>query len=242
MEKNFKATEQLVEFIAKNLSREVVDLKKVDFSTTGYNYSTNGFRWCTYVNEFDFENLQTNPIIKINLKYLNEKVDGLVIVLVQTLNVRCAEEINKATLIFISKKEIEKYVSDNDYVRGFVSVPLRGLNFKKVDYRVINFNPSKVEIPLSKMAEEGRYSKVKYTSQPLRLVQENAEVFNINNLRVITIDNIAPKDKEYEKLMVVMENKKHLCYRDGNVANYNKALQATGQKESDGIFSLDFDF
>ena len=49
MEKNFKAVEQLVEFIAKNLSREVVDLKKVDFGTTGYNYYTNGFRWCTYI-------------------------------------------------------------------------------------------------------------------------------------------------------------------------------------------------
>ena len=242
MEKNFKAAEQLVEFIAKNLSREVVDLKKVDFGTTGYNYSTNGFRWCTYINEFDFDNLQTNPTLKINLKYLNEKVDGLVVILVQTLNVSCAEEISKAMLLFVSKKEIEKYITDNDYVRGFVSVPLRELNFKKVDYRVINFNPSKVEIPLSKMIEEDRYSKVKYTSQSLRLIQENAEVFNINNLRVITIHNIAPKDKEYEKLMVVMENKNHLCYRDGNLENYNKALQATGQKESDGIFSLDFDF
>ena len=242
MEKNFKAVEQLVEFIAKNLSREVVDLKKVDFGTTGYNYYTNGFRWCTYINEFDFENLQTNPTLKINLKYLNEKVDGLVVMLVQTLNVSCAEEISKAILIFVSKKEIEKHVTDNDYSRGFVSVPLREINFKKVDYRVINFNPSKVEIPLSKMIEEDRYNKVKYTSQSLRLIQENAEVFNINNLRVITIHNIAPKDKEYEKLMVVMENKNHLCYRDGNLENYNKALQATGQKESDGIFSLDFDF
>lgn len=242
MEKNFKATEQLVEFIAKNLSRDIVELKKVDFSTTGYNYSTNGYRWCTYVNEFDFENLQTNQIVKINLKYLNENVDGLVVVLVQTLNVSCAEEISKAILLFVSKKEIEKYVKDNDYVRGFVSVPLREINFKKVDYRVINFNPSKVEIPLSKMVKEDRYSKVKYTSQSLRLIQENAEVFNINNLRVITIHNIAPKDKEYYKLMLVMENKNHLCYRDGNLENYNKALQATGQKESDGIFSLDFDF
>ena len=242
MEKNFKAVEQLVEFIAKNLSREVVDLKKVDFGTTGYNYYTNGFRWCTYINEFDFENLQTNPTLKINLKYLNEKVDGLVVMLVQTLNVSCAEEISKAILLFVSKKEIEKHVTDNDYSRGFVSVPLREINFKKVDYRVINFNPSKVEIPLSKMIEEDRYNKVKYTSQSLRLIQENAEVFNINNLRVITIHNIAPKDKEYEKLMVVMENKNHLCYRDGNLENYNKALQATGQKESDGIFSLDFDF
>ena len=242
MEKNFKAVEQLVEFIAKNLSREVVDLKKVDFGTTGYNYYTNGFRWCTYINEFDFENPQTNPTLKINLKYLNEKVDGLVVMLVQTLNVSCAEEISKAILLFVSKKEIEKHVTDNDYSRGFVSVPLREINFKKVDYRVINFNPSKVEIPLSKMIEEDRYNKVKYTSQSLRLIQENAEVFNINNLRVITIHNIAPKDKEYEKLMVVMENKNHLCYRDGNLENYNKALQATGQKESDGIFSLDFDF
>ena len=180
--------------------------------------------------------------LKINLKYLNEKVDGLVVMLVQTLNVSCAEEISKAILIFVSKKEIEKHVTDNDYSRGFVSVPLREINFKKVDYRVINFNPSKVEIPLSKMIEEDRYNKVKYTSQSLRLIQENAEVFNINNLRVITIHNIAPKDKEYEKLMVVMENKNHLCYRDGNLENYNKALQATGQKESDGIFSLDFDF
>lgn len=242
MEKNFKAAEQLVEFIAKNLSREVVDLKKVDFGTTGYNYSTSGFRWCTYINEFDFDNLQTTPILKINLKYLNEKVDGLVVILVQTLNVSCAEEISKAMLLFVSKKEIEKYITDNDYSRGFVSVPLREINFKKVDYRVINFNPSKVEIPLSKMIEEDRYNKVKYTSQSLRLIQENAELFNINNLRVITIHNITPKDKEYEKLMVVMENKNYLCYRDGNLDNYNKALQATGQKESDGIFSLDFDF
>lgn len=242
MEKNFKAARELVEFIAKNLSREVVDLKKVDFYKEGYDFLKGDYRFRFVVNEFDFDNLQTNPTIRISAKDINEKIDGYIVTLVQTLNVSCAEEISKAMLLFVSKKEIEKYVTDNDYSRGFVSVPLREINFKKVDYRVINFNPSKVEIPLSKMIEEDRYNKVKYTSQSLRLIQENAEVFNINNLRVITIHDIAPKDKEYEKLMVVMENKNYLCYRDGNLENYNKALQATGQKESDGIFSLDFDF
>lgn len=208
MDKNFKAVEQLVEFIAKNLSK-VVELKKVDFKKTGYNYSTNGFSWCTYINEFDFDNLQTNPTIKINLKYLNENIDGLVVALVPTINVTCAEEISKASILFVSKKEIERYVTDTDYCRGFASVPLRELKYKKVDYRVLNFDPSKIEIPLSKMIKKDENVKVKYTSFSVSAIQDNADLFNINNLRLINISNITPNEKEYEKLMLVMENKKY---------------------------------
>ena len=208
MDKNFKVVEQLVEFIAKNLSK-VVELKKVDFNKTGYNYSTNGFSWCTYINEFDFDNLQTNPTLKINLKYLNENVDGLVVALVPTLNVTCAEEISKASILFVSKKELERYVTDTDYCRGFASVPLRELRYKKVDYRVLNFDPSKVEIPLSKMIKKDENVKVKYTSFSVSAIQNNADLFNINNLRLINIANIIPNEKDYEKLILLMENKKY---------------------------------
>lgn len=206
--KNFKAVRELVDFVITNLSK-VVEIKKANFYEDGYDYEKDNYKFRVVVNEFDFENLQTNPMLKISIKDITEKIDGFIVSLIPTLSVTCAEEISKSSILFVSKKEIERYVTDTDYCRGFTSIPLKELRYKKVDYRVLNFDPSKVEIPLSKMIKKDENVKVKYTSFSVSAIQDNADSYNINNLRLINISNITPNEKEYEKLMLVMENKKY---------------------------------
>jgi ribosomal protein S17E len=238
MEKNYKATKELVAFIANQLSKEVINLREVDFYSEGYDFIKDGFKFELLSNEFDFEKLTTNPMVRVNIKTISN-IDGYILTLVPTMKVTCAEEISKAMLLFFSKKEVEKVMTEEDIAKGYVRLPLRDLNYKKVDYRVINFNPAKVEIPLAKMKQEG-FSKNRYTSKNLNFIQTTADVFSIDNLRVITIHNIAPKNKEYEKLMLCMENKRYLCYRENNMENFQKALELTGNKESKGMFELEY--
>lgn len=211
--KNFKAVRELVDFVITNISK-VVNIKKANFYEDGYDYEKDNYKFRVVVNEFDFENLQTNPTLKISVKDITEKIDGFIVSLIPTLNVNCSEEISKSSILFVSKKEIEKYVSPTDYCRGFTSVPLKEIRYKKVDYRVLNFDPSKVEIPLSKMVKKEENVKIKYTSFSVSAIQNNADLFNINNLRLINISNITPNEKEYEKLILLMENKKYYSIKN----------------------------
>lgn len=235
--KNYQAVEVVLDLIATNLSKQVTELQRFDFHTNGYDFRTGEFRFKRLIQEFDFYNKPIEDLkLKINVNTINDNVDGFIYVIVPNLSVNNPEEISEMKLLFITKGEIIKHLEKNDYSRGYGYISFAVLKNKQVTYKVLNFNPTQVEIPIEKMLKKDIYTKVKYTSNDLSEIEKDMDVFKIQNARVIDFEEIA---KRQTKRMLLIENKKYFVY-ESEGERYREALKKTGNKNSSNLFILDF--
>lgn len=237
-EKNYKAVDEVLELILKNLSKEIVEMKKVDYFTCGYEYKSPNYGFKKIIQEYDFT---SNPlkelILKVNIANL-DKAERFMYCIVPNLQVTCPEEISEMYVIFVKKEELEKQLTDFDYANENVyikSTKIENKNF--IHYKVLNFNPSYAEIiPINKMLKDDKHTKVKYTANELSQIEKDMNTFSIHNARVVDFKNISNLKKNK---MLILENKKYFAY-ESNPEKYREALRATGNKTTDNLFFLDY--